>query len=119
MTALDEVQHAFRLADTALAGKEESHTEHVGERAVKRGRGCEQVVEDGLDPAVKLAGLERCPEDGHALLGGDRLEPRGELLPLGDEHARQVEREELAEDAVALVVPERAEVGDLRLPERL
>ena len=35
MPALDEVEHAFRLADAALAGEQQADAVHVGERAVE------------------------------------------------------------------------------------
>ena len=36
MPALDEIEHALRLADAALADEQQPDAEHVGERAVDR-----------------------------------------------------------------------------------
>ncbi len=59
VAALDEVEHALRLADAALADEQEPDAEHVGERAVEVGRRREFLLEPGLDAVVELVGLER------------------------------------------------------------
>ena len=119
VSSLDEVQHTFRLPNATLAGEKKPNAEHVRERPVQRGRRREEVVEDRLDTAIELAGLEGRSEDRYFALGGDLLERRGKLLPLGHEDARQVEREEHAEDSIALLRRKRGEIRDLRLTERL
>src|SRR4026209_840250 len=55
---LDEIQHALRLADTALAGEEQPNAEDVSERAVQDHRRRELHLEHRLDPPVELRGLE-------------------------------------------------------------
>ena len=61
--ALDEIEHALRLADAALPDEEQPDAEHVGERAVQGGRRRELVLERRLDLLVELGRRERGAED--------------------------------------------------------
>ena len=58
MAALDEVEHALRLADAALPDEQQPDAEHVGERAMEVRRRRELLLEPRLDPRVELVGLE-------------------------------------------------------------
>ena len=119
MAALDEVEHALRLADAALADEQEPHAVHVGERAVDGRLRRERIVEPGLDPVVELVRLECRPQDGDVRLRRFLDDVGGQLEPLRDEHARHREAEELREVGAARLRVEREEVGDLGLAEHL
>src|SRR2546423_12850115 len=58
VAALHQVEHAFALADPRLAEEQQTHAEHVGERRVHAGAGREHVVQERLEAAVELRGLE-------------------------------------------------------------
>src|SRR6187402_786175 len=97
MSALNQVEHAFRLADTALPGEEHTDTEHVGEGAVQRGRRRELVSEIRLDEAIELRRLE--PRAYQRDPGGLREVEQGlgRIEVLCDERARDRKPEELLE----------------------
>src|SRR5207237_8595671 len=58
MPALHQVQHTFRLADSALAGKKQSNSKHVRQRSVKRDRRRKLHLQDRLDAPVELGGFQ-------------------------------------------------------------
>src|SRR5256885_10048860 len=58
VAALHQVEHAFALADSRLTEEQEPHAEHVGERGVHAGGRREHVVQERLEAAVELGGLE-------------------------------------------------------------
>jgi hypothetical protein len=58
VSPLDQIENAFRFTNSAHAREKETHTENVGERAMKRGGGGELHLQDRLDPTVELRGLE-------------------------------------------------------------
>src|SRR5437667_225416 len=103
VAALDQVEHAFALADPRAPEEQESHAEHVRQRAVHgRGRG-ERVVEERLQAPVELGGLELGADDGHALGARQLQQLGGHLLPLRDHDARDIELKERLERLAALV----------------
>src|SRR2546428_534221 len=107
------LEHAFALADPGAAHEQEADAEHVGERAVHRGRGREDLIQVRLQPTVELRRLE-LGADHRDALGPRQLEQLGGgLLPFRDDHTRQVEGEEGLERAAARRRVERREIGDL------
>ena len=119
MPAFHQIEHALRLADAAASDEQESNAEDVGQRRVQRRRRREFLLEPRLDAAVELVGLETRSDDRHAGAGRQLHHLRGRLLALRDEHRRDREREERAEDLPTLHVGPRQQIADLRLAEDL
>src|SRR5207248_975502 len=109
---LHQIEHAFALADPGAAAKQQSDAEDVGEGAVDRGARGERVVEKWLEPPVELRGLEARADDGNALVPGQLHQLLRHLLPLGDDHTRQVVREKRLNGLTPAFRVERGEIRD-------
>src|SRR5438552_2826014 len=94
VTALHQIEHALALADPRAAQEQETHAEHVGERRVHRGVRRERLVEERLQAAIELGGLELGADHGHALRPRQLEQLGWRILPLRDDHARQIEPQE-------------------------
>jgi len=86
---LDEIEHALALADPGAAAKQESHAEHVGQRAMDGGARREGVVEKRLEPPVELGRLEPRADDGDTLVARQNEQLFRRILSFRDDHARQ------------------------------
>ena len=82
MTSLDEIQHAFGLANPAAPHEKEPDSVDVRQRAVQERRWRELRLQEGLDRAVELTGLESRRDDGNTALVGLLDHPRGGLESL-------------------------------------
>jgi hypothetical protein len=119
VTALNQIENAFGLANAALAGEEKPDAEYIRQRAVQRRGRRKFHFEHRLDPAVELGGLEPGANEWNPRRAGDLPEPRRQSLSLRYEHGRDGEREEQLENLLPLGRRERGEVGDLRFAQDL
>ena len=107
MAALDEIEHALRLADAASTHEQQPDAEHVRERPVQVRRRRELFLEPRLDSRVELVRLEPRADQRDPGVRRKLDEIRARLLSLRDEHARDGKGEERRQDACA-ASPDRA-----------
>ena len=69
---------------------------------MERGAGRKRVFDDRLDAPVKFGGLEPAPKHGNAPRLGQVEQLLRDFLPLGDEDAGEVEREEMLQPLAAI-----------------
>src|SRR3954462_194001 len=119
MSPLDEIENALRLADAALARKEEPDAKNVGKRSVERNRRSEFHLQHRLDAAIELRRLQFGANERNSGGGGDFPEARRQALTLGDEDGGYRKGKEELENLFALGRVQGREVGDLRLAEHL
>ena len=103
--SLDQVEHTLALADSGAAHEEQAHAVHVGQGAVQGGAGGERLLDDRLDPAVELGGLEPAAKHRDALRPGELEQLGRHLLAFGDEDAGQIEAEERGQRLSAAAPP--------------
>src|SRR5207253_6527325 len=117
MAALDQVQHAFALADPRPPEEQEPHAEHVGERGMHRRGGGERIVQERLEATIELRRLEPRANYRDSFLARELEQFGGGLLSYGDDHARQVELEQRLDRAAPRHGVEGGQVRDFRLAE--
>src|SRR5437899_2115299 len=119
VTARDQVEDAFALADAGTAAKQQAHTEDVSERTVDRRTGRESVVKKWLEAPIELGGLELGADNGDAAVARQLHQFTRRLLPLRDDDAGQLMGQERVDRLAAPLVVQRGEIGDLRLTKNV
>lgn len=83
------------------------------------GGGREFALENRLQPAVELSGLEAGSQERNSGQRSSRNQSWRRLLILGDDDRRKGKRKETGHDAGTVRLGQRREVGDLRLAKNL
>ena len=119
MPALDQVEHAFALADSRTSAEQETDTEDVGERAMHGRTRRERIVQERLESPVEFGRLEPGANDRNAAVPPEHEQLFRRVLALGDDDARQLVRQKRLDRLAARLGIERGEIRNFRFSQNV